>query len=89
MSCFVSETSLFASDYAQLPADAVLFLSIRVPQAHVVTATGKVTYLPAGKVPEGELLTNRQSRTGSHSISLSGRQASALCRFEIFKLDSC
>jgi len=66
-----------ASDYAQLPADAVLFLSIRVPQAHVVTATAKVTYLPAGKVPEGELLTNRQSCTGSQSISLSGRCASS------------
>jgi len=41
-----------ASDYAQLPADAVLFLSIRVPQAHVVTATAKVTYLPAGNCPK-------------------------------------
>jgi hypothetical protein len=72
--CFaLTETSLLASDYAQLPADAVLFLSIRVPQAHVVTATVKVTYLPAGKVPEGELLTNRQSCTGSQSISLSCR----------------
>src|ERR1700758_5634909 len=42
MSCFVFETSLFASDSAQLPADAVLSLSIRVRQAHVVTVTGKV-----------------------------------------------
>jgi hypothetical protein len=51
--CFaLTETSLLASDYAQLPADALLFLSIRVWRAHVVTATAKVTYLPAGKVPD-------------------------------------
>jgi hypothetical protein len=66
------ETSLFASDSAQLPADAVLFLSIGAPEAHVVTVTAKETYLPAGKVPEGELLTNRQGCTGSQSVSLPG-----------------
>jgi hypothetical protein len=47
----LTETSLLASDYAQLPADALLFLSIRVCRAHVVTATAKVPYLPAGRVP--------------------------------------
>jgi hypothetical protein len=65
----VPETSLLASDYAQLPADAVLLLSIRVRHGHVATATAKETYLPAGKVPEGELLTNRQSCTGLQRIS--------------------
>jgi hypothetical protein len=52
----VPETSLFASDSAQLRADAVLFLSIRVWQGRVVTVTAKETYLPAGKVPEGRAI---------------------------------
>jgi hypothetical protein len=54
--------------------------SIRVWPGHVVTVTAKETYLPAGKVPKGELLTNLQGCTGSQSISLLGRCASSYAR---------
>jgi hypothetical protein len=52
VSCFVPEHRLWQAIPRSLVAHAVLFLSIRVWQGHVVTVTAKVAYLPAGKVPE-------------------------------------
>jgi hypothetical protein len=51
-SYFVLEHRLWQAIPRSWGADAVLLLSIRVLRRHVVTATSKGTYLPAGKVPE-------------------------------------
>src|SRR5271166_274205 len=51
-SCLVLEHCSWQAITRSWGADAVLLLSIRVRRRHVVTATAKGTYLPAGKVPE-------------------------------------